>query len=139
MSKKQWDFIEVMMLCLLVGTIIAASIAYAEQPAPQPTPDLRSELMQPNDAVFQRYGFNPDTLLLFNVREVLRACMEYEVRIKALETTIKELTDKVAIQSEAIESLCRGMDAAGILPAAAPIEPVPIEPVPIIEPDEVTD
>ncbi len=66
--------------------LIMVVVAFAQ---PQPIKDLRDFLLQPPDKIYRDYGYNENTLVLFNIARLIEVSKDYEKRIAVLE---KQLT-----------------------------------------------
>ncbi len=55
---------------------------------------LRSALFTPDNAIYAKYGYSEETLLFYNIVALKEISINYELRIKALEKQVVELTPK---------------------------------------------
>lgn len=85
-------------LILIVLLVVMASLAFGHPQGPQR--DLRDELIQPTDGVYRTYGYDDETLPLYNIWANQAAVKNYEIRIKKLEDQIAELVKQLAALSE---------------------------------------
>ncbi len=67
----------IVLVLLLVVTVTFA--------LPQPIKDLRDFLWQPPDKIYRDYGYNENTLVLFNIACLVKISKDYEKRIVILE------------------------------------------------------
>ena len=77
----------VTVILTIMAVLVTISFAQSPQPVtrPQPIKDLRDFLLQPPDKIYRDYGYNENTLVLFNIARLVEISRVYEKRIAVLE------------------------------------------------------
>ena len=88
MKKREVAIIVV----LLVLAVISCKVAFGVNGAQPPPKPLIDYLVQPESSVFNAYGWSEETVKLFNLIDLRARCNDQELRIKALELQVAELT-----------------------------------------------
>lgn len=83
-----------LLLVMLVGLMIYIEIASAGwdyNTPPKPAQDIIDVLLPVPAATADKYGHTERVRVIYNSAKLIEACNNYELRIKRLETLIKEL------------------------------------------------
>jgi len=89
MKKKVAVLLILAFLCLLgvQELLVFGNVA--------PKKDLHDLLLRPPNIVWQTYGYGEDTFRLYNMSEVLKACIANRQRIEVLEKQVAKLKEQI--------------------------------------------